>query len=353
MNDDPRQVQKIIIKDLFGRIRLVKDFANACLKEEKGCERTNRNQEIPDEDIGDVAVEGSHLEPSLAFIGVQGYRRINSGAAIFMADTSQETSPSNDIPSPDSGGSGKNPKSTKKWILENVLSLGLALLIVFMVRSSVVEAFKIPSGSMIPTLLIGDHIFVNKFAYGFKIPFSDLMADTPVYVVKREPPKRGDIIVFRFPKDDTQTLYYIKRVIGIPGDTVEIRDKALYVNQKAVLRETAAAEPAQKIFKSLDDPKYSSSNLDLFKEKIDLSEHFIMLDKNSFLNESFGPITVPPENLFVMGDNRDFSNDSRFWGYVPYNNVKGKAMVIWLSLWVSFSDSQFVFRPERIGTVLH
>src|SRR5687768_8813399 len=98
-------------------------------------------------------------------------------------------------------------KSKKQWIIENVVSLGLALLIVFMIRSSVIEAFKIPSGSMIPTLLIGDHIFVNKFAYGFKIPFSDLVTDHPVYIVKRDPPKRGDVIVFMYPRDES--FYYI------------------------------------------------------------------------------------------------------------------------------------------------
>src|SRR3954466_569218 len=117
-------------------------------------------------------------------------------------------------------------KSRKRWIVENVTSLGLALLLVFMIRSSVVEAFKIPSGSMIPTLLIGDHIFVNKFAYGFKVPFSDWFTDHPVYIVKRDPPKHGDIIVFLFPKDEN--FYYIKRVIGVPGDKIELKNKILY-----------------------------------------------------------------------------------------------------------------------------
>src|SRR5437868_6254029 len=90
----------------------------------------------------------------------------------------------------------KSNKSRKAWIIENVISLGLSLLIVFMIRSSIIEAFKIPSGSMIPTLLVGDHIFVNKFAYGFKIPFSDLVTDHPIYFIKRDLPKHGDIIVF-------------------------------------------------------------------------------------------------------------------------------------------------------------
>ena len=245
----------------------------------------------------------------------------------------------------------KPSQYNKKWIIENVVSLGLALLIVFMVRSSVIEAFKIPSGSMIPTLLIGDHIFVNKFAYGFKIPFSDLVTDHPIYIMKRDPPKRGDIIVFMYPKDES--FYYIKRVIGIPGDTLELRNKVLYINQVRVERDLADPTQSDKIFKSLDDPKYSSASLDLYLEHLDHVDHSIMLDKTNFLGETFGPITVPAESLFVMGDNRDFSNDSRFWGFVPMRNVKGKAIVIWLSLWVSFSDSQFTFRPERIGTVLH
>ncbi len=245
----------------------------------------------------------------------------------------------------------KITKSHKKWIIENVVSLGLALLIVFMIRSSVIEAFKIPSGSMIPTLLIGDHIFVNKFAYGFKVPFSDLLTDHPIYFIKRDPPKRGDIIVFMYPKDES--FYYIKRVIGVPGDTVELRNKVLYINQKMVPRELVDLSQSDKLFKSLDDPKYSSTNLDLFNERLDQGNHFILQDKTNFMGETFGPITVPPDSLFVMGDNRDFSNDSRFWGFVPMKNVKGKAIVIWLSLWVSFSDSQFIFRPERIGTILH
>jgi signal peptidase I len=242
-------------------------------------------------------------------------------------------------------------KTRKQWIIENVVSLGLALLIVFMIRSSVIEAFKIPSGSMIPTLLIGDHIFVNKFAYGFKIPFSDLVTDHPIYFIKREPPKRGDVIVFIYPKDES--FYYIKRVIGVPGDTVEVRNKVLYINQKMIPRELMVGAPAEKIFRSLDDPKYSSANLDIYTERLDSADHMIMIDKTNFMGETHGPITVPPDSLFVMGDNRDFSNDSRFWGFVPMRNVKGKAVVVWLSLAFSFSDSQFNFRPERIGTVIH
>jgi len=220
-----------------------------------------------------------------------------------------------------------------------------------MIRSSVVEAFKIPSGSMIPTLLIGDHIFVNKFAYGFKLPFSDWVMDHPVYLIKREPPKRGDIIVFKYPRDES--FYYIKRVVGIPGDKIEQRNKVLYINDQMVNRDLIQGESTETLFKILNDSKYTSASIDVFNEKLNDANHLIMLEKTSYINDSFGPITVPSESLFVMGDNRDFSNDSRFWGFVPMKNVKGKAMVVWLSLWVSFSEGHLTFRPDRTGTLIH
>ncbi|MBY0471257.1 signal peptidase I [bacterium] len=243
-------------------------------------------------------------------------------------------------------------KSRKRWIIENVTSLGLALLLVFMIRSSVIEAFKIPSGSMIPTLLVGDHIFVNKFAYGLKVPFSDLITGNPIYMVKRDAPKRGDIIVFMYPKDES--FYYIKRVIGVPGDTVEIKNKVVYINNQMITRDPAPADQTDKVFQTLaDDPKYSRNFLELYREKLESHDHLIMLDKTNSFQESFGPQKVPADSLFVMGDNRDFSNDSRFWGFVPMRNVKGRAMVIWLSLWINFSDGQLTFRPKRIGTILN
>src|SRR4051812_46965462 len=154
----------------------------------------------------------------------------------------------------------------KKWLIENVVSLALALLIVFMIRSSVVEAFKIPSGSMIPTLHVGDHIFVNKFAYGLKIPFSDITTNTPTYIFKREGPKRGDIVVFRFPKDDS--IYYIKRIVGIPGDTIEMKDRVLYINGKAIATEPVTGPKAAEIFKDIEDPKYNPDELQLFIENL-------------------------------------------------------------------------------------
>jgi signal peptidase I len=246
--------------------------------------------------------------------------------------------------------------SRRQWFVENVISLALALLLVFAIRSSVIEAFKIPSGSMIPTLMIGDHIFVNKFSYGVKVPFSDLFTD-PINIVKRDPPKRGDIIVFIFPKDEQ--FYYIKRVIGVPGDTIQIKNKVLYVNGAEQKREPMPAARADALFTDLKEPtRYNASSTEAAIEHLDRGDgqtldHMLFHDRNSYVNESFGPVTVPPESLFVMGDNRDFSNDSRFWGFVPFKNVKGRAMVVWLSIWINLDQGKFEFRPERIGTVLH
>lgn len=247
--------------------------------------------------------------------------------------------------------SNQSPKNRKDWIIENVISLGSALLIVFVIRSSILEAFKIPSGSMIPTLFVGDHIFVNKFAYGLKIPFSDLITDHPIYLIQRDLPKRGDIIVFIYPKDES--LYYIKRVIGVPGDRIEMRNKVLYINQKIVSQDPIPESQTKALLQTLDDPQYPESNISLYTEHLDSVDHTIMIDKSKFISESFEPITVPADSLFVMGDNRDNSGDSRFWGFVPMKNVKGKAVVIWMSLWVDLSESQFSFKPGRIGTLLH
>ena len=237
------------------------------------------------------------------------------------------------------------------WVIENFISLFLALLAVLAVRSSIVEPFKIPSGSMVPTLLVGDHIFVNKFSYGLKIPFSDWVLDHPVYLWKRDNPKRGDIIVFLFPKDEK--VHFIKRVIGTPGDTIEIKDKVLYVNNKAMPQEPVTPDFSTKMLKDIDEAKYDQNSLEIKREKLDDVDHLLMLDKQyNFAADTYGPITVPPDNLFVMGDNRDFSNDSRFWGFVPMKNISGRAFVIWMNIWFSEWGEWPTFRYHRVGTWL-
>ena len=200
----------------------------------------------------------------------------------------------------------------------------VALVLAMVIRTFIVQAFKIPSGSMIPTLRVGDHILVNKFIYGLPVPFADKK------VLSFHRPERGDIIVFKFPQD--QSKDYIKRVIGIPGDTIEVRGDRLYVNGREVTRTLVGPY-------RYEDPRTFDQSSKLFRETIDGHEHDVLYDVQGFRMDVVKK--VPPGQYFCMGDNRDHSNDSRFWGFVPFELIKGKAMVIYFS----WPPGQFV----RIG----
>lgn len=198
----------------------------------------------------------------------------------------------------------------KSGLRENIEAILVAIVLALFIRTFVIQAFKIPSGSMMQTLLIGDHILVNKFIYGVKIPF----LQTTIIPVKN--PKRGDIVVFKFPEDPSKD--FIKRVVAVAGDVIEIRDKQVYVNNK-LLNHDIGIHTDPYIFPASEQPR-----------------------------DNFGPVVVPPNSLFVMGDNRDQSYDSRFWGFVDLKAVKGKALMIY---W-SWDKENFGVRWNRIGDLL-
>ncbi len=193
------------------------------------------------------------------------------------------------------------------------------ILVVFLFRSFLVEPFRIPSGSMIPSLLIGDFILVNKFTYGIRLPVLNKK------VLDIGQPKHGDVMVFRFPGDPSQN--FIKRVIGLPGDRVVYKDKKLYINdvlmEQSVLDDYSYSEGKDSQGNDLQiTSRHTQESLDGIKHSILLSEGPDQMPKD---------LIVPEHQYFVMGDNRDRSNDSRYWGTVPEQNIVGKAFLIWFS----------------------
>lgn len=198
-------------------------------------------------------------------------------------------------------------KQSKLW--EYTKAIVTALILALIIRAFIVQAFKIPSGSMIPTLLVGDHILVNKFIYGIKIPFTDKR------ILQFTKPKRGDIIVFRYPEDPSRD--FIKRVIAVEGDIVGGMNKKVVVNRQI-----------------LDEPYVQHTDSSVIGGK---------------QRDNFGPYIVPKNKYFVMGDNRDQSYDSRFWGYVDMSDIKGKAFIIY---W-SWDNNKKLPRLNRIGKLIH
>jgi signal peptidase I len=208
---------------------------------------------------------------------------------------------------------------SKSKLRQNVEAIVIALCLALLIRTFIVQPFKIPSGSMIPTLLIGDHLLVNKFIYGTKIPFMDIR------IFPVEDIKRGDVIVFKFPGNDSvnKGVHYIKRAIGLPGDEVNIEGRDVYIN----------GEKIKQVYEG--NYKYFEQGTEVTTDKyIDtLSENiFDVIYKKSSINTTKGktnfPITIPEGNIFVLGDNRDNSYDSRFWGFVPIESISGKAFLI-------------------------
>ena len=216
----------------------------------------------------------------------------------------------------------------KSVVREYAEAIIVAMLLAFAIRVLVVQAFKIPSGSMIPTLLIGDHILVSKLSYGFQWPtdcklqwnFPPVNCFESKTVVAFGKPQRGDIIVFRFPEDEGKD--FIKRIVGVPGDTVQLRNKVVLVNREPL---------DDKAFTQRIDPDIIASTVNT--------------------RDNFGPVTVPEGSFFVMGDNRDQSLDSRFWGYVREEKIRGKAFRIYWS-WNGQGNWTEWIRWERFGKAI-
>ena len=201
-------------------------------------------------------------------------------------------------------------KNFQSKIWDWTKSILIALILALFIRAFIVQAYKIPSGSMIPTLLIGDYLLVNKLAYGIRNPIKN------DFIYFRKLPERQEIVVFTYPLN--KKLDFIKRVIGLPGDTVEIVNKKVYVNGKLL------KEP----YVQFNDPE--------------------IYPKEVSPRDNYGPVKVPPGYIFVLGDNRDQSYDSRFWGFVPINYLKGKALIIYFS----WDSKNFRIRFNRIGKLI-
>ncbi len=202
----------------------------------------------------------------------------------------------------------------QKFIKDYLKPILFALLLALVIRAFVVQAFKIPSGSMEPTLLVGDYLLVNKFIYGIRIPYTD------THLFMFDKPQRGDVIVFIYPVDPSKD--FIKRVIGAEGEKVQIIDSKIYINDQRI-----------------PDPW----------------GHFKKRVPAWFLQEveNYGPVIVPKDSLFVMGDNRDNSEDSRFWGFLPLDDVLGKAFIIYFSWDHLTEDLGDKVRWSRIGELIH
>lgn len=230
-----------------------------------------------------------------------------------------------------------------------VIAIGIALTI----RWGLMEAYVIPSASMFPSLLINDHIFVNKFVYGLRVPFSEN------WLVKFNEPQRGEVIVFKYPVDPS--TFFIKRVVGLPGDKIQYSRGKLYINDQLVDK---VVPENSKDFDWLNDVDFqkggrfddAKANYTHWTEKLGDVDHSILIRRGEDLSQSitnnYGPTEVPADHLFVMGDNRDNSSDSRVWGFVPKKNILGRAMFVWLSCdetlkWVPFLCDPTEVRLKR------
>jgi signal peptidase I len=226
------------------------------------------------------------------------------------------------------------------WWLEWTAGLFGVLAVVFLLRSFVAEPFRVPSGSMLPTIVEGDLILVNKFRYGLRLPVINTR------ITQGQPPRRGDIIVFHLPKDPS--VDYIKRLVGVPGDTVAYLNKRLTINGVELSKtpqpdyfEEQSTRYARRYEEKLGNVSHSILNYEQAPPFIAAADQFPYRENCQYSNEGV-VCKVPPGHYFMMGDNRDNSQDSRYWGFVPEANIVGKAFFVWFNLGGNF---------RRIGSI--
>ncbi len=232
----------------------------------------------------------------------------------------------------------KDPNKKENYFKQS-LPLIYLIVLLFALRWTIVEPYVVPTGSMEPTLKPGDRLYALKCAYDVRFPFTDWI------LLKTGTIKRGDVILFKNPKDPSIT--FVKRVVALPGDRLDYHDGKLFVNNKET------GETLQKDREVMEDLEQKNDRT-LFIENLDNVKHYMILEnqapeQRSFREMEYMPfrnVTVPENEFFAMGDNRDNSYDSRFWGFVPMNYLKGRAMFIWYSSW------NWKPRPERIGTLI-
>lgn len=231
-----------------------------------------------------------------------------------------------------------NEKQRKSLAREYFESILAAVVIALLIRSFIVSAYRIPTGSMAPTLKVGDFVFAYRLPFGLELPFSSRRFGARA-------PQRGEVIVFRYPGNES--ISYVKRVVGLPGDSILIRNKKLFINDTEALY-----QPADQ---SLIADQTGHEYYRVLRESLSGSAHTVMVS-NADEADFFGPEIVPPGKVFVLGDNRDSSDDSRYWGMVPLENIEGRVFVVWMSLdWLNgYQDGKIPrIRWNRVLSSIH